>query len=220
MGLNCGCPQASALPHVEISACSESIGQVQKIIFQRMFASVGVKNTVTNPELKASWVALASAVGATKTVITPYVQNPSTEPGAARKFGGGNATVNGQEIIIGREQTPFTASMYNVKQLTIAQLKQFMCEEEIGVYLLDEFGRIIGDNSGTVETPVLSPLQIRGLFIGDKKLGGLEEPDANMIEWSFTPNWSDGIYIVTPTDFNPVSDLVNVAPTTTTTTGA
>jgi hypothetical protein len=218
MGLNCGCPQASALPYVEISACSESIGQVQKVIFQRMYASTGVKNAVASPTIKASWTALMSATGATKAVISPYVQNPSTEPGAARKFGGGNATVNGQEIMIGRESTAFTASMYNVKQVTIAQLKQFMCEEEIGVYLLDEFGRIIGSNSGTVDTPVLSPLQIRSLFVGDKKLGGLEEPDANTIEWSFVPNWSDTMYIVTPTDFNPISDLVNVAPTTTTTT--
>lgn len=217
MGINCGCPTGAALPSIVISDCNENIGQVQKVMLQRIYASAGVLNEVDDPELKASWVAAIAAADSTKVVITPYIQNPTNEPGAARKFGGGNATVGGIEVVIGREPSTFVASLHMIKQTIVATLKEFMCES-VGVYLIDEFGRIIGKNTGTIEGPELSPIPIRSLFVGDKKLGGLEEPDSNAIEWVFEPNWSDTLLVITPTDFNPLTDLVYVAPTTTTTT--
>lgn len=218
MGLNCGCPAETSLPYVAIEACSESIGQVQKLMFQRIYASAGVKNTITSPTAKASWTAKLTAADSTKVVVSPYIQNPVVEPGGARKFGGGNATVGGIEILVGREPSMFTAAFHNVKQsTTIKALKTLECEET-GVFLIDEYGRIIGTNTGTASVPVLSPIPIYNFFVGDKKLGGLEEPDTNAIEWTFAANWSDNLYVVEPADFNPLSELVNVAPTTTTTT--
>lgn len=217
MGLNCGCPIAEAIPSIVIGECNENVGQVQKVMFQRLFESAGVLNEVNDPQLKASWTALLSAANATKVAITPYLQGPTSEPGAARKFGGGNATVGGVEVVIGREPSTFTASFHMLKQSIVAALKGYMCEN-VGVYLVDEFGRIIGKNIGTEAVPVLTAIPVRALFIGDKKLGGLEEPDSNAIEWTFEPNWSDTLFIVTPTDFNPLTDLAYVAPTTTTTT--
>ena len=55
------------------------------------------------------------------------------------------------------------------------------------------------------------PIPIGKLFVGDKKLGGFEEPDSNTIEWSFFPNWSDNLYIIKreTMDFNPLTDWVN-----------
>jgi hypothetical protein len=47
--------------------------------------------------------------------------------------------------------------------------------------------------------------------VGDKNLGGFDAPDGNAISWSFPPNWSDNLVIVTPSDFNPLTDLVNAA---------
>lgn len=214
MGLNCGCPAGASLPYVAIEACAESVGQVQKLMFQRIYASAGVKNTVATPAVKASWTAKFTAADSAKVVITPYIQNPAVEPGGARKFGGGNATVGGIETVVGREPSTSTAMFHNVKQsTTVKALKALECEE-IGVYLIDEYGRIIGTNTGTESVPVLSPIPIYNLFVGDKKLGGLEEPDTNAIEWTYPANWSDNLYIVAPTDFNPLSELVNTAPST------
>lgn len=212
MGLNCGCPAGAHIADLEIPECKEGMGQIQKVLFQRVYKSGGVLNAIDDPTKKASWTTLFSAADGTKVAVSPYVENPTTEPGAARTFGGGNQTLGGIERIIGREPTTFSGIIYEVSQRTIAQLKEYMCEN-IGVFLVDEYGNIgcLVDNPD--EPTKYMPIPIGKLFIGDKKLGGFEEPDSNTIEWSFYPNWSDKLYIVKheTLDFNPLTDWVNVA---------
>lgn len=214
MGLNCGCPAGPHIADLDIAACKESMGQIQKIAFQRVFKTAGVKNTVSDPTKKASFTSLFSASDGTKMTISPYIQGPTTDPGAARTFGGGNQTLGGVEIIIGSDPTTFSAIMYQESQKTITQLKKYMCED-VGVWLIDENGNIgcLVDDHDNPTTYM--PIPIGKLFIGDKKLGGFEEPDSNTIEWSFSPNWSDNFYIVKreSLDFNPLTDWVNVAST-------
>lgn len=210
MGLNCGCPAGAHIPDLEIAECKEGMGQVQKIAFQRIYKTAGTLNAVEDPTKKASWSTFFSAADGTKMVVTPYVNNPTSEPGAARTFGGGNQTVGGIEIIIGREPTTFTGTFYEQSQKTIAQLKQMMCEN-VGVYLIDENGNIGCLVDDIDEPTAYMPIPIGKLFIGDKKLGGFEEPDSNTIEWSFFPNWSDKFYIIKQEtmDFNPLTTWVN-----------
>jgi hypothetical protein len=211
MGLNCGCPAGPHLADLEINECKESLGQIQKVAFQRIYKSAGELNSVEDPTKKASFSTLFSATDGTKMVVSPYIQGPSTEPGAARKFGGGNQTLGGIQITIGREPTAFTGVIYQESQKTIAQMKQYMCES-IGVWLIDENGNIGCLLEGEGESAKYLPIPIDGLFIGDKKFGGFEEPDSNTIEWSFLPNWSDKFVIVKreTLDFNPLTDWVNV----------
>lgn len=212
MGLNCGCPAGAHIPDLDVMDCKEGLGQIQKVVFQRVNKTAGVLNSVEDPTTKASWTELFSASDGTKMVVSPYIENPTTEPGAARTFGGGNATLGGIERIIGREPTAFTGIMYEESQMTIAQMKQLMCES-VGVYLIDENGNIgcLVDNHK--EPTKYMPIPIGKLFIGDKKLGGFEEPDSNTIEWNFFPNWSDKLYIIKrdTLDFDPLSELTNVA---------
>ena len=81
-----------------------------------------------------------------------------------------------------------------------------MCEN-VGVFLIDENGNIGCLKDGEA----YEPIPIGKLFVGDKKLGGFEEPDSNTIEWSFFPNWSDKLVILKSAemDFNPLTDLAN-----------
>jgi hypothetical protein len=212
MGLNCGCPAGAHIPDIEIRECKESLGQIQKVVFQRVNKSAGVLNSVADPTKKASWTTLFSASDGTKMVVSPYIENPTTEPGAARTFGGGNATLGGIERIIGREPTTFSGIMYEESQMTIAQMKQLMCEN-VGVYLIDENGNIGCLVDDHVSPSEYKPIPVGKLFVGDKKLGGFEEPDSNTIEWNFFPNWSDKLYIIKrdSLDFDPLSEFVNVA---------
>lgn len=212
MGLNCGCPAGAHLADLEINECKESLGQIQKVIFQRIYKSTGVLNKIAAEEIKAKaqMAALASAADGSKIIISPYVQNPGTEPGAARTFGGGNQTLGGIEIVIGREPTTFTGIIYQEAQSVIKTLKQYSCEN-IGVYLVDENGNI---GAITTDDGVnYSPIPIGKFFVGDKKLGGFEEPDSNTIEWSFFPNWSDNLVIIKASelDYNPLTDLTNAS---------
>lgn len=210
--MNCGCPVGTHLADLAIAECKESLGQIQKVIIQRRFSSSGVLNTIAAASIKSktAMAALAAANDGTKIIISPFIQNPTTTPGEARTFGGGNQTLGGIEIVIGREPTAFEGIIYQEKQSTIATMKQYSCEE-IGVYLIDENGNIgaITEDSGST----YQPIPIRSFFVGDKNLGGYEEPDSNAIRWSFLPNWSDKLEIINQSacDYNPLTDLVNVA---------
>lgn len=211
MGLLCGCPAGAEIPDIVIETCFEDIGQVQKLVFQRIYSTGSTKNSFTiasaNPNLLASWTPLLAASDGTKVVQTPFLSQPETEPGAARKYGGGNATIGGIEIIVGREPTTFTGMYLRTSQKSIKDMKAMMCET-VGVYLIDEFGRIIGISDDIDSPTIFYPIPIQGLFIGDKKLGGLEEPDSNVIEFGFYPNWSDNLHVVTPSNFDALTALV------------
>lgn len=212
----CKCPAAAALPNIPNFTCAESFGQIQKVAFQRLYKSTGGKNSFTKDAgigKLASWSPLLAAEDDTKIVISPYIQAPTAEAGAPRTFGGGNETLGGIEEIIGREPTPFTGVIRKMPQSLIKALKELQCESDsqnLGVYLFDENGSIGALQDPTTATTYY-PIPIRSLFIGDKTLGGLEAPDSNAVQWSFLPNWSDDLAILTPEDFNPLTDLKNAA---------
>jgi hypothetical protein len=211
MGLNCACPPAASLTGFAIPECLEGFGQVNKVIFQRIFSAAGTKNKlIGDPAALASWTPAFLADDGTKMVITPYVSNPTVTAGAKKTYGGGNATPGGLIKIIGAEPTAFTAQFDDMPQSVIKAMKALMCEN-VGVYLVNERGQI-GLKKVTIDgTPVTyeyMPIPIASLFIGDKVLGGLDNPDTNAIEWNWPANWSDDFAVITP-NFDALGALVN-----------
>ena len=210
----CSCPAAASLTTIPAAGCPETFGQIQKIAFQRLKKADGTVNKFSSSndiKLKASWTALMAAADGGKIVISPYVQAPTNEAGAARTFGGGNETLGGVEIVIGREPSTFNAVIRSVQQVVIKAMKALQCESQadnLGVFLFDENGAIEAIKGGTELAPEYTPIPIRSLFIGDKAHGGLEAPDNNAISFTFLPNYSDDLAIVKPSDFNPLTDLV------------
>lgn len=101
---------------------------------------------------------MLSASDDTKIVISPYIQAPTAEAGAARTFGGGNETLGGVEEIVGREPTPFTGAMRKLPQKIIKALKQLQCEslgDNLGVYLFDENGAIGAIQDAKQQQPII-----------------------------------------------------------------
>lgn len=193
-----------------MSDCPESFGQIQKVVFQRLESTTGVKNgfaTGTNSITElSSWTTFIEAEDGTKAVVSPYITNPTVEAGEARTYGGGNETLGGIELRIGREPTSFTGVLLQENAATVKALKEFQCEKSLGVYLIDENGHI-GAIADDPESPTsYTPIPIHSLFIGDRVLGGLEAPDSNAIQWSLYPNWSDNLVRVVP-EFNALTDL-------------
>ena len=204
----CSCPAGAALPSVPNASCPQDFGQVQKIIFQRIFKTAGTKNSFTQTasiKQLSSWTALFSASDGTKCVITPYVEAPTSDGGDAITFGGGNDTVGGTTKVIGRNPVNMSFVMRQMTQDVIKALKGLQCEDELGVYLVNGDGQILALSSADNE---YTPIPIRSLFISDLKLMGLDNPDENALSFSFLPNWSDDAKVVTP-DFNPLTDLSN-----------
>lgn len=208
----CTCPAAAALTTIPSAGCPESFGQIQKIAFQRLRKADGTKNSFTSTAsilLKASWTARMAANDGSKIVLSPYVQAPTNEPGNPRTFGGGNETLGGVEMVIGREPSTFSAVIRSVQQSVIKAMKNLQCEaqaDNLGVFLIDENGAVecVKDESAA---NTFYPIPIRSLFVGDKSHGGLEAPDSNAIQFAFLPNYSDNLSIQVPTDFNPLTDL-------------
>lgn len=207
----CKCPAATALTSIPAVTCTETFGQIQKIAFQRLKSS-GTDNAFATGEaansiqLLASWTSRTSANDSTKIVVSPYIQAPTQEANAPRTFGGGNDTLGGIEIIVGREPNNFTAVFRGVPQSTIKVIKELECEAaagNLGVYLFNESGLIEGLKVGDDAKPI----PILSLFVSDKAHGGLDALDYNNIQFSFMPNYSDDLTIFTPTDFNPLTDL-------------
>lgn len=211
MGLNCACPAAATLTGFKIPECLDDFGQVNKVMFQRIFSAAGTKNKIAaDPDKKASWTPLMSAADGTRVVITPYVSNPTVTPGAKKTYGGGNATPGGAVKVIGMEPTTFVAQFDSLPQSIIKILKKMMCEN-VGVYLINERGQIGCQALPTGAASALEyyPIPVTGVFVGDKAFGGLDNPDTNPIEWSWKPNWSDDFNVVVPTDFLALDELAN-----------
>ena len=212
MGLICNCPADTVLTSITKVTCGESFGQIQKVAFCRIFSSGSTKNSFISTaaiDKLASWSTKLAANDGTKVVVSPYIEAPTSEAGAARTFGGGNETLGGIERIIGREPKQFTAVMRSVPQSVVKEMKKLQCEADagnLGVFLFDENGNIEAIQDESVLT-TFYPIPVRAFFVGDKSHGGLETPDSNAIQWQFAPNYSDNLKIVTPDDFNPLTDL-------------
>lgn len=208
MGTLCNCPNAAAIDSITDFSCPEDLGQIQKIIFQRLKTDAGAANEfATAPVLKATWTAVLTAIDSTKVVISPYIMAPTAPAGAAITQGSGNEVIGGIPLVVGREATPFTCNIKSAPQsTTIVKMKKLQCEyNNLGVFFVTESGKIIANLVGTK----YRPFDVKGFFVSDKSLGGLNEKDMNAIQFSLMPNWSDSLVVVSPTDFNPLTDLVN-----------
>lgn len=206
----CKCPAGASLPDIPTENCKAGFGQIQKLIFQRIYKTPGVKNAFTEeaaPTKLASWTPLLAASDGTKVVVTPYIYSPTTEAGDAVTYGGGNDSLNGVEEILGKNPTTFTANFRELQQYIVKALKALECED-VGVYFVDANGSIaaLADDP---ETPTeYYPIPIQSLMIGDYTFGGFDTPDMNSLQLSLPDNWSDNMVKIIPEDFNPLEDLV------------
>lgn len=213
MSLICQCPAAAAITTIPNVACAENFGQIQKVAFQRLRKADGTRNSFTTSAsilLKASWTALLAAADGSKIVVSPYINAPADSGGDARMSAGGNDDLGGIAQVLGGNPVQFDGQLRAMPQSVIKVMKELQCEAQagnLGVFLFDENGKIEAIQDQTTATTYY-PIPIRGLFIGSKIHGNFDAKDMNAIQWSYPDNYSDDLAIVTPTDFNPLTDLV------------
>lgn len=213
MSLICQCPAAAAIATIPNVTCPENFGQIQKVAFQRLRKADGKRNSFTTEAaitLKASWAALLSAEDGSKVVVSPYINAPADSGGDARMTSGGNDDLGGIAEVLGGNPVQFDGSLRSVPQSVIKTMKALQCEANagnLGVFLFDENGKIEAIQDETTTTTYY-PIPIRALFIGSKIHGNFDAKDSNAISWQYPDNYSDDLAIVTPSDFNPLTDLV------------
>lgn len=212
----CQCPAAAAIPNVPNVQCSESFGQIQKVAFIRLKKADGTLNsfvTGTSTEITkiAAWQTKLSATDGSKIVVTPYINSPADSGGDARQSGGGNDDLGGIPTVLGSNPVQFNAVLRAVPQSVIKALKSLICESNahnLGVFLFDENGKIEAIQDETTATTHY-PIPIDAFFVRDKLHGNYDAKDNNPISWAYRENYSNNLVIVTPTDFNPLTDLNN-----------
>ena len=213
MSLICQCPAAAAMTTIPAVNCPENFGQIQKVAFQRLKKADGTKNSFTNAAAitaLASWTALLAAADGSKIVVSPYINAPADSGGDARRTGGGNDDLGGISQVLGANPVQFDGSLRSIPQSVIKVMKELQCEAaagNLGVFLFDENGKIEAIQDATTQTTYY-PIPIRSLFIGSKIHGNFDAKDSNAISWMYPDNYSDNLKIVTPADFNPLTDLV------------
>ena len=218
MSLVCQCPAAAALTTIPAVTCPENFGQIQKVAFQRLRQADGTRNAMVGSgtplaptiTLKATWTALLAAANGTKVVVSPYINAPADSGGDARRSSGGNDDLGGISEVLGGNPVQFDGQLRSVPQSVIKAMKDLMCEANagnLGVFLFDENGKIQALQDKTTPTTYY-PIPIRSLFIGSLIHGNFDAKDSNAISWQYPDNYSDDIAIVTPSDFNPLTDLI------------
>jgi hypothetical protein len=213
MSLICQCPAAAAIATIPNVTCPENFGQIQKVAFQRLRKADGTRNSFTTTAAitaLASWTALLAAADGGKIVVSPYINAPADSGGDARMTSGGNDDLGGIPNVLGGNPVQFDGSMRSVPQSVIKAMKALQCEANagnLGVFLFDENGKIEAIQDETTPTTYY-PIPIRALFIGSKIHGNFDAKDSNAISWQYPDNYSDDLAIVTPADFNPLTDLV------------
>ena len=219
MSLVCQCPAAAAITTIPNVACAENFGQIQKVAFQRLYQADGTRNAMVGtgsgtvvPTItkKATWTALLAAANGTKVVVSPYINAPTDGGGDARMTAGGNDDLGGVPTVLGGNPVTFSGQFRAIPQSVIKIMKELQCEANagnLGVFLFDENGKIEALQDPTTPTTYY-PIPIRALFIGSKIHGNFDAKDSNLISWQYPDNYSDNLAIVTPDDFNPLTDLV------------
>lgn len=207
---NC-CPAATALPTVPAETCAQNFGQIQKIIFQRLYNG-STRNSITgittgtattgDATLLASWTALKAKTDGEKIAVSPFIESPADDGGDARTYGdGSNDTLNGAGIVIGSNPVNFSCRLNGKEQSIITELKKLMCEaiaNNLGVYLVNENGQIEGQViSSTGSTKTWAPIPIQKLYVSDKLHGNWDGPDYNNMSFSFVPGYSDKLDVLT-----------------------
>jgi len=191
------CPVSTVVPSVVtvLNPCNSDVGQIQKLIFWRLGNSI---DSVATAIISTTWTALLVATGDTKAVVSPFVSNPDIPAGDPREFGGGNETRWGAPHRKGGQSPALTFTLLAEDQDVIVLLKSLRCEN-LEVLFVNEAGQLIYSDAGSAVAGF--PIVPNSFFVGDKKIGGFDEVDSNILQFNLQPNWSDTLEITAATSF-------------------
>ena len=206
---SCVCPLPAAITEIGDLTCGENIGQVQKIAFQRRQATAPFATftgaTVGGADLLASWTTLLAAADATHVTVTPFFEN-FVIPGAEAITEGGddNTTLDGVAVVIGATTPEVTGTFRSLTGELLRQLKDYNCENDLSVFLINEFSQIIGTSAnGTT----FAGIPIQSFFIGDGDNNGKNTQDKTNFRFAVRYGWRDRLAFCVPSNFDPRTDL-------------
>ena len=204
--LQCSCPLGAAIDTPTVPTCLEDIGEIRAFILQRTLDGTVLNESVIatdDPALKATWTALTAAIDSTKAVFLADIGEAAISGGEPREVGTGQGGIT---IIKGSTPMNVTAQFQQIEQDVIRSYRSYQCEPNLSLYMINEFGQIVGLKDADVAT-TFRGIPIKSFHIGSKVLGGYGGYDYNPVSWTFLDGWSDYLYVVQPTDFDPLVEF-------------
>lgn len=205
MSLLIQCPLPASIGDLSKLACAVNFGQIVRVGFQR----VGYAFTDITDE--AEWDALLAApsVGPPVTTdqdkvqITTFCENviiPQSE--AITEGGDDNTTLFGQALVVGKGQITVTGRFRGLDSDGKRELDPYLSEasvyNQIGVYLINEFGQVIASNPTGPSTAGATVFPIQSFFISDVGSEGFNTNNFNNFQWNFISGWADNFYVYDP----------------------
>jgi hypothetical protein len=204
MGLLINCPLPTAIGDISDAPCEEHFGQILRIALARV-GDIFTDETAFATE--AAWDIALAAADDTKVQFTPLMNNVVIPQGEAATIGPDtNETFYGELKVVGKTAIPVTGRFQGLPFAVKKELEAYLSEGasfgNLGVFLIDEFNKVYGIQTGGAATAV-SPIPASSFFVGDPGSEGYNTLTYTPVSWNFRGNWVDDVISVTP-DFDLV----------------
>lgn len=201
MSVLISCPLGSAIGEITIPSCPEHYFQIVRLAFRRISAGA-----FTDIGTEMEWDTHLAASDADKVQFTPIFENCVIPQGEEILEGeDSNESSFGLSKVVGKSNIRVTGRFDGLPAASKATLEPYMSEasfyNQMGVYLINEFGHIMG--LGTA--PALAPIPISAFFIGDAGSEGYNAHNYTPFGFSLKGGWADTLEIVTDADFDPLT---------------
>lgn len=209
------CPVPDVLPEIPANDCPFKIDQIIRAAFQ--LRQIGAEPfTPTDPiTKKASWAKLVAAPDATKIVFTPIFAGLVIPRSEAKEEGGNdNSTAFGIPEYVGEQTVKITATLKNIGPKVVAALRKLVEQSipqtgayRLTVYLFTKNGQIlcIEHTQANVVKHTGNPLF--NLRFSSRGSEGFNASDTVEMGWYFPADWDEQVNLITPEDFNPLTDF-------------
>lgn len=205
MSLEITCPLPSEITAISNVDCEVHFGQIVRVAFARAAGAVFTNETTFATE--AAWDVALAATDDTKTVFSPLFNNYVIPEGGAATIGPDtNETMFGELKVVGKTAITTTGRFQGLPFDTKKEMEAYVSEGAVfgnlGVFLIDEFSKIYGLQTGGAATTVTS-IPVSSFFIGDPGTEGFNTLTYTPFQFNLKANWVDDVISVSP-DFDPI----------------
>lgn len=205
MSLDITCPLPAEIGDVSNVDCEVHFGQIVRIAFARAAGAIFTNETTFATE--AAWDVALAASDDTKAVFSPLFNNYIIPEGGAATIGPDtNETMFGELKVVGKTAITTTGRFQGLPFATKVEMEAYVSEGAVfgnlGVFLIDEFGKIYGKQVGGAATTVTS-IPVSSFFIGDPGTEGYNTLTYTPFQFNLKSDWVDSVISVT-TDFDPI----------------